>query len=90
MATAIETLYYLNNPERDITTIITETQLRYEDIIKEVFGVACESDLIMMIKFNKKFRDSICNKYGVTESEISLDMIFRIATEEDIKHYTEH
>jgi len=85
LATALETLYFLNNPERNITTIATETQLRYGDIIKDVFGVACENDLQMMIKFNKKFRDSICHEYKVTESEISLDMIFRIATKEDIE-----
>lgn len=88
LATAIETLYFLNNPERNITTIATETQLRYEDIIKDVFGVACESDLIMMIKFNKKFRDSICHEYGVTDSEIRLDMIFRIATKDDVESYS--
>ncbi len=87
LETAIETMYFLNNPERNITTIATETQLRYEDVIKDVFGVACESDLMMMIKFNKKFKDCICQEYGVTESEIRLDMIFRIATEEDIKQY---
>jgi hypothetical protein len=77
-------MYFLKNPERNITTIATETQLRYEGIIKEVFGVACERDLQMMLKFNKKFRDSICHEFGVSENEINLNMIFRIATKNDL------
>lgn len=80
-------MYYIKNPERNISKIATESQLRYEGIIKDVFGVACKSDIQMMIKFNKGFRESICNEYGIEENEITLSLIFRIATKQDLIEY---
>ncbi|QQZ08693.1 hypothetical protein [Heyndrickxia vini] len=84
MAKVKETMYYLNNPERHIIMLASETQLKYEGIIKEIFGVACESDLQMMIKFNKGFKESICHEFGVDENKITLSMVFRQATNEDL------
>jgi hypothetical protein len=77
---AIETVYYLENPEKNFRTFATGSQLRYDDIIKDVFGVACINDLPMMIKYNKSFQDSICLSHGVQENEITLEMVIRVAS----------
>lgn len=80
----IETIYYLANPETDQIAFATGSQLRYEDIIKDVFGVASIHDLPMMIQYNKNFQTSICKYFGVMENEITLEMIVRVATKIDL------
>lgn len=84
MLNDIETIYYMENPETEQTAFATGTQLKYEDIIKDVFGVACIQDLSMMIQYNKNFQTSICQSYGVLENEVSLDMILRVASKMDL------
>jgi hypothetical protein len=79
-----KTIYYLENPESGISKIATGLQLKYEDTIKDVFGVADLKDLLMMLKYNKGFQESICKTHGVGEKEITLDLIFRIASKNDL------
>jgi hypothetical protein len=90
----IETIYYLENPETEQITFATGSQLRYDDIIKDVFGVASIHDLPMMIQYNKGFQSCICKSNGVTEDEITLEMIVRIASKLDLlrlkEQYTEN
>ena len=81
---SIETVYFLENPEKNIIKFATGTQLRYEDVIKEVFGVACINDLHMMIQYNKSFQTSICNIHGIPEQKITLDRILRVASKMDM------
>lgn len=76
----IETVYYLENPEKNLIRFATGAQLKYEDIIKDVFGVACLKDLPMMIEYNKSFKDSICASHGVRENEITMEMVLRVAS----------
>jgi hypothetical protein len=83
----IETIYYLENPEDGVKKWVTASQLKYENIIKDVFGVALVSDLPIMIQYNKKFQESICGANHVTTNQISLDMIFRIASKNDLLEY---
>jgi hypothetical protein len=85
----IETIYYLENPEEGVKKWVTESQLKYEDIIKDVFGVALVSDLPIMIQYNKRFQDCICNAYQIAPSQISLNMIFRVASRNDLLEYRE-
>ncbi|WP_338469397.1 hypothetical protein R4Z10_11225 [Niallia sp. XMNu-256] len=80
----IETIYFLENPETSKTAFATGSQLQYEDTIKDVFGVACLHDLSMMIQYNKGFQTSICESYGVTENEVKLDLVLRVATKTDL------
>jgi len=80
----IETIYYLENPETDKSAFATGSQLQYEDIIKDVFGVACLHDLSMMIQYNKGFQSCICENYGVSENEIKLDLVLRVASKLDL------
>ena len=80
----VETIYYLENPETDQVTFATGSQLRYEDIVKNVFGVASIHDLPMMIQYNKSFQSSICKSHGVTENEVKLEMVLRIASKMDL------
>jgi len=84
MGNSIETVYLLENPEKNISKLATGTQLRYEDVIKEVFGVACINDLHMMLQYNKSFQTSICKSYGISEKKITLDKIIRIASKSDM------
>jgi hypothetical protein len=84
MEKTIETVYFLENPEKNIIKFATGTQLRYEDVIKEVFGVACINDLHMMIQYNKSFQTSICNSHGISEKKITLDKVIRIASKMDM------
>jgi hypothetical protein len=84
MENFIETVYFLENPEKNIIKFATGTQLRYEDVIKEVFGVACINDLHMMIQYNKSFQTSICNSHGISEKKITLDKILRVASKLDM------
>ncbi|MEH6905968.1 hypothetical protein [Neobacillus drentensis] len=84
MENFIETVYFLENPEKNIIKFATGTQLRYEDVIKEVFGVACINDLHMMIQYNKSFQTSICNSHGISEKKITLDRILRVASKIDM------
>ncbi|MFF2445683.1 hypothetical protein ACFVSW_01185 [Neobacillus sp. NPDC058068] len=84
MEHSIETVYFLENPEKKIVKFATGTQLRYEDVIKEVFGVASINDLQMMIQYNKSFQTSICNSHGISEKKITLDKIIRIASKVDM------
>lgn len=84
MGNEIETIYYLENPERDLKTFATGSQLKYDDIIKDVFGVASIKDLPMMIQYNKSFQDSICSSKGVSENEITLEMVLRIASKMEL------
>ncbi|ULT54734.1 hypothetical protein L1999_16430 [Neobacillus drentensis] len=90
MENTIETVYRLENPEKNIIKFATGTQLRYEDVIKEVFGVACINDLHMMIQYNKSFQTSICNSYGISEKKITLDKIIRIASKADMLTFKQH
>jgi hypothetical protein len=83
----IETIYYLENPEDGVKRWVTESQIKYENIIKDVFGVALVSDLPIMIQYNKKFQESICDANHVTTNQISLNMIFRIASKNDLLEY---
>src|SRR5216117_10017 len=87
MAIQIETIYYLENPEEGVKKCVTESQLRYEDIIKDIFGVALVSDLPIMIQYNKKFQECICNANKITTNQISLDMIFRVASKSDLLEF---
>jgi hypothetical protein len=80
----IETVYFLENPEKNIIKFATGTQLRYEDVIKEVFGVACINDLHMMLQYNKSFQTSICNSHGISEKKLTLDKILRVASKLDM------
>ncbi|WP_312469490.1 hypothetical protein [Neobacillus sp.] len=84
MTNSIETVYFLENPEKNIVKFATGTQLRYEDIIKEVFGVASINDLQMMIQYNKGFQNSICKSHGISEKKITLDKIIRVASKMDM------
>nr|WP_295970746.1 hypothetical protein [uncultured Bacillus sp.] len=85
----IETVYYLENPETEQITLATGSQLRYEDIIKNVFGVASINDLPMMIQYNKGFQTSLCKSHGIQENEISLEMILRVASKLDLRDFRE-
>lgn len=84
MKEKIETVYLLENPQRNIIKYATGTQLRYEDIIKEVFGVTCIDDLKMMIQYNKSFQESICDRNGISENKITLNRILRVASRMDL------
>ncbi|MEH7075911.1 hypothetical protein [Neobacillus drentensis] len=84
MENFIETVYFLENPEKKITKFATGTQLRYEDVIKEVFGVACINDLHMMLQYNKSFQTSICNIHGISEKKLTLDKVLRVASKLDM------
>ena len=84
LKSTIETVYYLENPEKKVTMFATGSQLLYDDIIKDVFGVASINDLNMMIRYNKGFQDSICHTHGITESKITLDKILRVASKLDL------
>ncbi len=90
MENSIETVYFLENPEKNIIKFATGSQLRYEDTIKEVFGVACINDLHMMLQYNKSFQTSICNSYGISEKKITLDKIIRIASKSDMLRLKDH
>ena len=79
-----ETIYYLENPETDQVTFATGSQLRYEDIVKNVFGVASIHDLPMMIQYNKSFQSSISESHGVMENEVKLEMVLRVASKMDL------
>ncbi|MBZ5750563.1 MULTISPECIES: hypothetical protein [Metabacillus] len=85
MELKIDTIYYLENPEDGISKFATGSQLRYGDIVKEVFGVADINDLLMMIQYNKSFQECICKAHGVTEDQIKLELIFRVASDEDLQ-----
>lgn len=80
----IETIYFLENPETHKTAFATGSQLQYEDIIKDIFGVACLHDLSMMIQYNKGFQTCICENYGVSEHEIKLELVLRVASKMDL------
>jgi hypothetical protein len=86
MKNTVETVYVLENPEKDIIKFATGYQLRYDDIIKEVYGVACLSDVNMMLQFNKNFQTSICNRNGISENKIALNSIIRVATKNELLH----
>jgi hypothetical protein len=85
LVSSVETIYILENPEKDLVKFATATQLRYEDTIKEVFGVACVKDLPMMIQFNKSFQESLCKKNGINEKNITIKHIFRVATKDELQ-----
>jgi hypothetical protein len=80
----IDTIYILENPEKKIIKFATGYQLKYDDIIKDVFGVACLNDLQMMIQFNKPFQDSICNSKSINLNELSLKQVIRIASRNEL------
>ncbi|MBB6445249.1 hypothetical protein [Bacillus benzoevorans] len=85
----IETVYYLENPETEQIKFATGSQLRYEDIIKDVFGVASIHDLPMMIQYNKGFQTCLCKSHGIKETEITLEMILRVASKMDLRDFRE-
>ncbi|MFP7298213.1 hypothetical protein [Neobacillus niacini] len=84
MKKQIDTIYILENPEKNIIKFATGYQLKYDDIIKDVFGVACLNDLQMMIQFNKPFQDSICNSKSINLNELSLKQVIRIASRNEL------
>ncbi|MCM3588007.1 hypothetical protein M3182_20085 [Mesobacillus maritimus] len=84
MGIRAEKIYWLENPESGATMIATESEVKYENTIKDVFGVAFIEDLEKMISYNKKFREQICAARHITEKEISLGMVFRLATKDDL------
>ncbi|GHH99007.1 hypothetical protein [Neobacillus kokaensis] len=84
MKKTIEKIYILENPEKNIVKFATDYQLRYDNIIKDVFGVACLSDLDMMIQFNKTFQESISQKLGISEKKVSLHTVVRIASKNEL------
>ncbi|SDN33883.1 hypothetical protein [Bacillus sp. OK048] len=84
MKNQIDTIYILENPEKNIIKFATGYQLKYDDIIKDVFGVACLNDLEMMIQFNKPFQDSICTNKEINVNKISLTTILRIASKTEL------
>ncbi len=86
MKSQIDTIYILENPEKDIVKFATGYQLKYDDIIKDVFGVACLNDLEMMIQFNKPFQDSICLSKNLNVNKISLNTVVRIASKTELLH----
>jgi hypothetical protein len=84
MKNQIDTIYILENPEKNIIKFATGYQLKYDDIIKDVFGVACLNDLQMMIQFNKPFQDSICTSKSINLNEITLKQVIRIASRNEL------
>jgi hypothetical protein len=84
MKNEIDTIYILENPEKNITKFATGYQLKYDDTIKDVFGVACLNDLEMMIQFNKPFQDSICTSKNITVKSLSLKQVIRIASKKEL------
>jgi len=84
MKNQIDTIYILENPEKNIIKFATGYQLKYDDIIKDVFGVACLNDLQMMIQFNKPFQDSVCNSKNISLNEVSLKQVIRIASRNEL------
>jgi hypothetical protein len=81
-----ETIYFLENPEDGITKLATGTQIKYGNTIKDVFGLADINDLLMMLKHNKKFQECICKAHEINEQDITLDLIFRVASKSDLSH----
>ncbi|WP_223590601.1 hypothetical protein [Neobacillus bataviensis] len=84
MINKIQSVYILENPEQNMIKFATDYQLRYGNIIKEVFGVACIEDLSLMIQFNRSFQESICKRNGISEKKITIDKIIRIATKKEL------
>lgn len=84
MQNNIETIYILENPEKNIIQFATGYQLRYEEIIKEVFGVACMNDVHMMLQFNRSFQESICKRDHIHENKLSIERIVRVATKNEL------
>jgi hypothetical protein len=84
MKNEIDTIYILENPEKNTIKFATGYQLKYEDTIKDVFGVACLNDLEMMIQFNKPFQESICNSKKISIKNISLNQVIRIASRNEL------
>lgn len=84
MDNTIQSVYILENPEKKTIKFATNYQLRYGNIIKEVFGVACIEDLQMMIQFNRSFQESICKMNEINVKNITLDIIIRVATKEEL------
>jgi hypothetical protein len=89
MKNQIDTIYILENPERNIIKFASGYQLKYDDIIKDVFGVACLNDLQMMIQFNKPFQDSVCNSKKISLNDISLKQVIRIASRNELLQFRE-
>ncbi|WHX98386.1 hypothetical protein [Neobacillus sp. DY30] len=84
MKKEIDTIYILENPEKNIIKFATGYQLKYDDTIKDVFGVACINDLEMMIQFNKPFQDSICANKNISVKNLSLNQVIRIASKKEL------
>ncbi|MBM4762009.1 hypothetical protein [Bacillus sp. B15-48] len=84
MGIHIEKIYYLQNPESGIEKIASETEVKYENVIKDVFGVAFIEDLSKMIRYNKKFQEYICKANNIKEQEITMEMVIRLATKKDL------
>jgi hypothetical protein len=84
MENDIATIYILENPEKSIIKFATGYQLRFENVIKDVFGVVTVNDLQMMLQFNKGFQESICKKNGIALNKISMDRIIRVANKMEL------
>ncbi|MFQ6582984.1 hypothetical protein [Priestia megaterium] len=83
----VETIYYLENPQRDISTYASTTQLTVESVVKDVFGVACVADIKIMLQYNKEFRKSISQLHNAMDDDLTLEMVFRIASKEDLLRF---
>lgn len=84
MNNSIETIFVLENPAENIVKFATEYEIRYNDIIKQVFGVSNFNDLTMMIQFNKGFQECICERYGISKNKISINQIIHVASKKDL------
>ncbi|OLS35108.1 hypothetical protein [Bacillus sp. MRMR6] len=84
MENEIATIYILENPEKSVIKFATGYQLRFENVLKDVFGVVSVNDLQMMLQFNKGFQESICKKNGIALNNISMDKIIRVANKMEL------
>ncbi|MFP7735416.1 hypothetical protein ACLHDF_18740 [Priestia aryabhattai] len=83
----VETIYYLENPQRNISTYASTTQLTVESVVKDVFGVACVADIKIMLQYNKEFRKSISQLHNAADDDLMLEMVFRVASKEDLLRF---
>lgn len=83
----VETIYYLENPQRNISTYASTTQLTVESVVKDVFGVACVADIKIMLQYNKEFRKSISQLHNAMDDDLTLEMVFRVASKEDLLRF---
>src|SRR6478735_3803717 len=54
---------------------------------KEVLGVACVADIKIMLQYNKEFRKSISQLHNAMDDDLTLEMVFRVASKEDLLRF---